>query len=146
MATASPIETAAAMEAQGPIVLYDGTCGFCHGAVRWLLRHERDHALRFAPLQGSTAAALRVNHPKIPDNVSTVVLVERERVWLRSKAFLYAARHLRVPWRWIYGARWLPAVVLDLGYRFVAAIRYRVWGRAELCDLPAPDQRTRFLP
>src|SRR4029077_20994046 len=104
----------------GPVVLYDGTCGLCHRSVQWLLRHERDHDLVFAPLQGPTAAALRTRHPVIPEELETVVLVDGDRVDMRSKAFLYAARHLRAPWRWAYGVRWLPAVVLDLGYRLIA--------------------------
>jgi len=132
----------------GPIVLYDGTCGLCHKSVQWILRHERDHALRFAPLQGETAAALRGRFPEIPETVETVVLVdlERDRARLRSKAFLHVARHLRAPWRWGYAVRWLPGFVLDLGYRAIAAFRYRVWGRADLCDIPSPEHRARFLP
>jgi predicted DCC family thiol-disulfide oxidoreductase YuxK len=131
--------------AAGPIVLYDGDCGLCHRSVRWILRHERDHDVRFATLQGPTAAALRVTHPNIPNVLSTVVLVENDRAYLRSKAFLHVARHLRAPWRWAYAFRWMPGPLLDLGYRFIAAIRFRVWGHAQACDLPAPDQRARFV-
>lgn len=130
----------------GPIVLYDGTCGLCHKSVQWLLRHERDHELAFAPLQGQAAAALRTRHPDIPFEIETVVLIDGDRVYLRSKAFLHVARHLRAPWRWAYAVRWFPAIVLDVLYRGIAAIRYRVWGRAEVCDLPAPEHRARFLP
>jgi len=35
--------------------------------------------------------------------------------------------------------------VLDLGYRAIAAVRYRVWGRVEVCELPSPEHRDRFL-
>ena len=129
-----------------PIVLYDGTCGLCHKSVKWILRHENDHEIHFAPLQGPTAAELRTKHPEIPENVDTVVLVEDGKARLRSKAFFYISRHLRNPWRFMYKLRWLPAIVLDLGYRLIAAIRYRVWGRADACELPSPEQRQRFLP
>jgi predicted DCC family thiol-disulfide oxidoreductase YuxK len=129
-----------------PIVLYDGACGLCHRSVQWIVRHERDHDLRFAPLQGATAAELRARFPQIPDTLESVVLVHDGRTYLRSKAFLYLARHLRAPWRWAYGVRWLPAFVLDLGYRVIARIRHRVWGYADACEIPAPDQRARFLP
>ncbi len=127
-----------------PVLLYDGTCGLCHRSVRWILRHERDHELEFAPLQGETAAQLRARHPRIPEALESVVLVADGRVHLRSKAFLYTARHQRAPWRWAYAVRWLPGFLLDLGYRVIAAIRYRIWGRADTCDLPAPEQRARF--
>ncbi len=128
------------------IVLYDGSCGLCHRSVKFLLRHERDPDLMFAPLQGSTAAALRAQYPEIPTNLDTVVLVEDGHARLRSKAILYVSRHLSAPWRWMYAVRWFPAVIGDLGYRVIAAIRYRVWGRADECALPSPGQRTRFLP
>lgn len=129
-----------------PIVLYDGTCGLCHKSVQWLLRHERDHDVQFAPLQGETAEKLRAQFPEIPTTLETIVLVEDGRARLRSKAFLYVTRHLRAPWRWAYAWRWLPGFVLDLGYRLVAAVRYRIWGRVDACDLPSPEQRARFLP
>jgi predicted DCC family thiol-disulfide oxidoreductase YuxK len=132
--------------AQGPVVLYDGTCGLCHKSVRWLLNHERDHDLQFAPLQGETAAALRARHREIPETLESVVLVDGDRVRLRSKAFMYLARHLRAPWRWGYAVRWLPGFLLDLGYRVIARLRHRIWGRADICDLPSPEHRARFLP
>jgi predicted DCC family thiol-disulfide oxidoreductase YuxK len=129
-----------------PVILYDGTCGLCHRSVRWILRHERDTSLQFAPLQGATAAALRVRHPNIPVDLDSVVLVDAGHVHLRSRAFLYTARYLRAPWRWGYAMRWLPAPLLDLGYRVIAAVRYRLFGRADLCDVPSPAHRVRFLP
>jgi predicted DCC family thiol-disulfide oxidoreductase YuxK len=42
--------------------------------------------------------------------------------------------------------RWFPGFLMNIGYRFVAAIRYRIWGRADACELPSPEQRARFLP
>ena len=129
-----------------PLVLYDGTCGLCARSVRWILAHERDHAIRFAPLQGETAALARARFPNIPTRIDTVVYVHDGRAHLRSKALLHASAHLRAPWRWAHAMRWLPGVVLDLGYRVVAAVRYRLWGHADACALVTPEQRARFLP
>jgi predicted DCC family thiol-disulfide oxidoreductase YuxK len=135
------------MEASGPILLFDGTCGLCDRSVKWILAHEADHALQFAPLQGETAAALRTRYPAIPATLSTMVLIEDGVVRLRSKGILYSAKHLRSPWRWLYGLRWIPAILMDLGYRFIAAIRYRVWGHVDpACQLPSAETRARFLP
>jgi predicted DCC family thiol-disulfide oxidoreductase YuxK len=144
--TAIASTASAPLEAVRPIVFYDGACGLCHASVRWILRHERDSELRFAPLQGATAIAMRARFPQIPTKIATIVFVDGDRARLRSKAFLHLARHLRAPWRWSYRVRWLPGFVLDLGYRVIAAIRLRVWGRADECVLPAPEQAARFLP
>ncbi len=128
-----------------PILLYDGTCGLCAASVRWILKHERDHAIQFAPLQGERAQQLRAQFPNIPVSIDTVVYIADGRAHLRSKAFLYAAAHMHAPWRWGYHLRWLPGFVLDLGYRVIAALRYRIWGHADACSLPAPEQRARFV-
>lgn len=129
----------------GPLVLYDGGCGLCAKSVRWILRHERDSALRFAPLQGTVAAACRARHPAIPTSIDTFVYIADGRAHVRSKALFYLARHLRAPWRWMYAFRWFPAVISDLGYRVVARLRFRMFGRVDACELPSPAHHARFL-
>jgi predicted DCC family thiol-disulfide oxidoreductase YuxK len=146
MATAETTNGIEPVVAGVPLVLYDGTCGLCARSVRWILRHERDHELRFAPLQGETAAALKSRYPNIPESIDTVIFIDGERAHLRSKAFLHMARHFRAPWRWMHAMRWFPGFILNVGYRFIAAIRYRVWGRADSCELPSPENRARFMP
>lgn len=131
---------------EGPLVLYDGTCGFCARTVQWILAHERDHEIRFASLQGATAQLARARYPEIPQAIDTVVYIGDGRAHRRSKAALYLARHLRAPWRWAHALRWIPGFLPDLGYRVIAALRYRIWGRADACQLVTPAQRARFLP
>lgn len=133
------------MDVPGPIVLYDGVCGLCQRSVQFLLARDR-RQLWYAPLQGETAAALRAIHPEIPPTLESVVLVDDGRVYLRSKAFLHVARYLTAPWRWAYHLRWLPAFLLDLGYRVVARVRYRIWGKFDACRLPSADERAQLLP
>lgn len=128
------------------LVLYDGTCGLCARSVRWILRHEGDHALKFAPLQGETAEAMRAKFPNIPTSIDTVVYVDGERAYLRSKAFLHMSRHFKRPWRWLHALRWFPGFILDLGYRLVAATRYKLFGKVDSCELPSPENRARFMP
>ena len=48
------------------LVLYDGMCGLCDKSVQWLLDHDPDGKLRFAPLQGPTAASILERHPSLP--------------------------------------------------------------------------------
>jgi predicted DCC family thiol-disulfide oxidoreductase YuxK len=128
-----------------PLVLYDGVCGLCSRSVRFLIKRDRDRALRFAPLQGETAARMRERHPQIPATLESVVLIEGDRVHLRSKAFLHVSRYLTRPWRWGWYLRWMPGFLLDLGYRLIARFRYRIWGKSDTCELPAPEERERFL-
>ena len=133
----------------GGLVLFDGVCAFCHGAVRWLIERDPQARLRFAPLQGETAAALRQRHPELPGDLDTLVYVETmggaERVYVRSEAVWRACAAIGALPR---GLRWwarLPQPLADLGYRIFARLRYRVFGRLDACRLPEPGERERFL-
>ncbi|MDP6423377.1 MAG: DCC1-like thiol-disulfide oxidoreductase family protein, partial [Planctomycetota bacterium] len=104
----------------------------------------------FAPLQGATAARVRARWPAFPDDVDTVVLLERrdgeERLYLRSQAVLRIAALLELghPLWWSALAR-LPRWLSDAGYRAFAASRYRLFGRVDSCALPSRQHRDRVL-
>jgi predicted DCC family thiol-disulfide oxidoreductase YuxK len=132
------------------LVLFDGVCGFCDGAVRWLLEHDPAGRLGFAPLQGETAARLRRLHSEIPFELETLVLVESERgssrVFLRSEALWRVCAQLAGPWRWLAFLRWLPRSLLDFCYGQFARRRYRWFGQLEACRVPDASERERFWP
>jgi predicted DCC family thiol-disulfide oxidoreductase YuxK len=130
------------------LVLFDGVCGFCDAAIRWLLAHDPAGRLAFAPLQGETAAALRARHPEIPKELESLVLVETEagssRVYLRSEAVFRIFAQLAGPWRWLAWLRWLPRGLSDFFYRNFASRRYRWFGQLAECPVPEPSVRARF--
>jgi predicted DCC family thiol-disulfide oxidoreductase YuxK len=131
------------------IVLFDGVCAFCDATVRWLVRHDPEARLRFAPLQGPTAAQLLARHPGIPEGLETLVYVvasdRGERFYLRSEAVFRACAAISGAPRWVGLAARLPRALTDLGYRLIARVRYRVFGRLDTCRIPAPGERERML-
>lgn len=132
------------------LVLFDGVCGLCDRVVQWVIDHDPKGKFSFAPLQGETAAAIRARHPKIPESLETFVLVEQvggaERIYLRSAAAFRLFRIIGGPWKILSWLGVLPRFLTDLGYRFIAKIRYRVFGKMDSCRLPTPEERGRFLP
>lgn len=134
------------MAPAGPILFFDGHCPLCHWAVRFVARKDRSRSIRFAPLEGSTAA--RILGPAAAQ-LETVVLVldpegEARRVE-RSSAVATLLGVLPRPWSWLgrlLGA--MPRFVGDAAYRLVAANRRRL-GRYESCPLPPPELRGWFL-
>ena len=131
------------------LVLFDGVCVFCDRTVHWLMERDPAGRLRYAPLQGETAAALRRRHPEIPDDTDTLVYVEveggEERVYLRSAAVFRVCAQLSPRPGWLRAATWLPTPLVDLGYRVFVAFRYRLFGRFDACRVPSADERERFL-
>jgi predicted DCC family thiol-disulfide oxidoreductase YuxK len=128
----------------GPVLYFDGTCGLCNRWVDWLLRADRGGVLRFAPLQGVTAA--RHLPPERTAALDTLVLVEEGRLHVRSEAVLRVARHLGPVWRVITLLRGVPRPLRDRAYEFVARNRYRWFGRQDTCRVPTPAERGRMLP
>jgi predicted DCC family thiol-disulfide oxidoreductase YuxK len=130
-------------ESQGPILFYDGTCGLCAGTVRWCLDRDRRGRLRYAPLQGSTYAALELADK--PADLSTMVLYEEGRSSVRGDAVLLLLRHLGGVWAGAAAVgRLVPRPVRDALYRAVAKRRHAA--SPGKCRLPTPEESARFLP
>ena len=127
-----------------PIVFFDGVCGLCSHSINWLLARDPDHRLRFAPLQG-TSAAVHVP-PDVREQLDTMVLLKDGRIYLRSAAVSRILICLGGRWSVFGWMLWLiPWPVRDLGYRIVSRLRYRLFGKHETCRLPTPKERSVFL-
>jgi predicted DCC family thiol-disulfide oxidoreductase YuxK len=132
-----------------PVLLYDGTCGFCAESVQSVLRHDRRGTLRFAPLHGAFAASLRARHPEL-EAIDSMVWVEpapggSEQVFVRSAAALRVARYLGGIWRVALLGRLLPEAVRDALYDFIARHRHQIARPRETCLVIPPEQSDRFL-
>lgn len=129
------------------IIFYDGHCGLCHRAVKFVLRHDRDGVFRFAPLQGATflegvTASRRVS---VPDSI--VVLAPGGDLLVRSEAFIFIFRRLGGFWR-VMGATIaiVPRPLRDAVYNLIACTRYRIFGRRDdFCPVVPHALRNRFL-
>ena len=136
--------------ADGALLLYDGTCGFCARSVQFVLRHEgRLRALRFASLNGPTGRALHARRPELAAVDSLIWLMpanpaREERILIRSDAVLAVAAYLGGVWRVLGGiGRLVPRFIRDSIYDWVARRRYRLAPRA--CPVPTREERRRFV-
>lgn len=127
------------------IVLFDGTCGFCEGAVRFIAARDPDGYFYFAPSQWPAARAALEARGVAPDTARSLVLIEGAEVFLRSTASLRVAARLTWPWRAARVLLWVPEPLRDLGYRCVAAIRHRLARPSQACEVPPPEIRERLL-
>jgi predicted DCC family thiol-disulfide oxidoreductase YuxK len=128
-------------------IFYDGTCGLCHRATRFVLSEDRPGtAFTFAPLQGETFAATVASEERaaLPD--SAVLKTEMGELLTRSDAVLYMLERLGGLWRVIaVGMRLVPRRLRNSLYDFIARIRYRLFARAETaCPILPADLRSRF--
>jgi predicted DCC family thiol-disulfide oxidoreductase YuxK len=130
-----------------PVVMFDGVCNLCNGAVRFVIDRDPAGVFRFAALQSDAGRALlaRLGVQLAPGDPETIVLVEGGRVYERSDAAVRIARRLAGPWRLFALLAIVPRRLRDAVYRFVARHRYRWFGRTAECRVPTPALRARFL-
>jgi len=74
-----------------------------------------------------------------------VILIVDDAAYTESDAVLQILARLGRPWSWVVFLRFIPRRVRDVCYRFIARHRYRWFGKTELCQIPSPEIRSRFI-
>ncbi|WP_434478918.1 thiol-disulfide oxidoreductase DCC family protein [Gemmatimonas sp.] len=108
------------------LVFFDGACGLCNGFVDFLVARDPEGALRFASLQGQTAAS----YPTLPA-VDSVIVDDGTRLLVRSDAAIAAIAQLGGAWSAVRVLQVVPRAIRDSCLRL---------HRAE----PAPVERAAF--
>ena len=131
------------------LVLFDGVCNLCNGAVNFIIDRDVEGYFTFAALQSEEAAPVLAPFGRtsagLADVPDTIVLIEDGRLYERSGAALRIVRRLGLPWSLLYAGMLIPKPLRDALYGWVAANRYRWFGQQDACRLPTPDLRARFL-
>jgi predicted DCC family thiol-disulfide oxidoreductase YuxK len=127
------------------ILFYDGECGLCSRAVRFMMRRDKAGLLFYAPLQGETAADLL--DEALREKLDTVVYRRSDgHQFVRSDAILHALIDIRSPWRFIAKpCLAIPKPWRDAAYNWIAARRQNFFS-AQPCPLPKPSETERLLP
>ncbi len=128
-----------------PLVVFDGLCVLCSASARFVLRHDAAGRYRLTAAQSAVGQALYRHLGLSPDNYDTFLLVEDGRAFVKSDAALRVAGRLGLPWSLASVLRVLPAPWRDAVYDVVARNRYRIFGRRNVCFLPAAEHADRFL-
>lgn len=134
------------MDTRFPHVLfYDGLCGLCTASVQFILRNDRRGIFRFAAIQSALGRSFFGEQGLDPDAPATLLLLSKGRVFLRSSAALEIARILGFPWNLMFVFRAIPPRLRDKAYDFLAAHRYRWFGKRDSCLIPSAKTRHLFL-
>jgi predicted DCC family thiol-disulfide oxidoreductase YuxK len=127
------------------IVLFDGTCAFCEKSVVFMAKRDPAGTLRFGASQSPEAEALLARLGVNRATAKSIILIEDGRVYLRSTATLRIAGRLTPPWSWLRALLLIPAPIRDAAYRVVAAVRVRIAGKSNACEIPPPEIRARLF-
>ena len=133
------------MDKGSTVVLFDGLCHLCDGAVRFILKREKSPNLYFAPLQSENGKDLLLKHGYPQCYLDGLVLIENNHAYDRSSACLRIAGKLKFPWNLLFLCLVIPKPIRDVLYSIIAKYRYRFFGKKEVCSIPSTGDRQRFL-
>lgn len=127
------------------IVVFDAKCLLCNGWVQFLLKHDRKAVFQFASIQSTTGQQLLAGAGLRVEGLQTLLLVDGASNWQHTSAIFRVLSGLGWPWRAAWIGWLVPAPLRDALYRLIARNRYWLFGRSDICILPPPDFKTRFL-
>lgn len=127
------------------LVIYDGVCNFCNGAVNFIVK--RDHAERFvfSPMQTDFAQEMIKRYAIETVGKDTFLLIKNGHAYVWSNAALEISKDLSGIWSWCNFFRIIPRPFRDFIYRIFARNRIRLFGRTEQCVVPDQSLRKRFI-
>ncbi len=127
------------------VILFDGVCNFCNFWVNFIIDRDKNDKFRFASLQSpfGQETLSRLNLPQT--DFDTFILLKGEKHYTSSTAGLRVAKELGGFFGLLYGLIIIPPFIRNFFYALIAKNRYRFFGREEVCRIPTPETRKKFL-
>lgn len=127
------------------LLLFDGVCNLCNGAVKFVIKRDKKKKFKFASLQSPYAQSLLVKFDLPAKNFESFVYVKNNIFYLKSSAALLLLKDLGGIWKLFYTFIIIPKFMRDFVYDTIAKNRYQTFGKSDSCMIPSPDIKERFL-
>ena len=134
------------MKDQHKIILFDGVCNLCNGAIQFIIKNDRKDVFRYAALQSAIGKKLLEERNIDVAKIDSIILIEPGVAYYdKSDAALHIGKNLKG-----YGSissilYLIPSGLRDIVYDFIARNRYKWYGKKEYCMIPTPELKTKFL-
>jgi predicted DCC family thiol-disulfide oxidoreductase YuxK len=130
---------------QHDIVLFDGVCNLCNGAILFIIKRDKKDRFRFALLESDIGKKLLDQHGIDPNKIDSIVLISGDTAFAKAGAALRISRHLSGLWPLLYSLIIIPKFIANIVYDFIARNRYKWFGKKESCMIPTPELKSKFL-
>lgn len=127
------------------LILFDGVCNLCNSSVNFVIDHDPRALFSFASLQSDAGKEVLRQNALPERSLESVMLWQNGKLYKKSRAALEIARQLNGAWPALYGFIIVPAFLRNVVYDFIAANRYRWFGKKDQCRLPEPHLKRRFV-
>lgn len=125
--------------------MFDGVCNLCNSSVNFIIDHDSKNIFRFASLQSDSGQTLLNKFNLNIESFDSIILIEGDKYYSRSSAVLRIVKNFPGLWKLLYLFVIVPPPLRDLFYDIIAENRYKWFGRKDLCRIPTPDLKEKFL-
>jgi predicted DCC family thiol-disulfide oxidoreductase YuxK len=133
------------VHSESAVILFDGVCNLCNASVNFILDRDLKRHFKFGALQSDEGMALLKKYNLSGDYLDSIVLLEGGVVYTNSTAALRVARRLSGAWPLMYGFIIIPEIIRNPVYNWIARNRYKWFGKQDVCRMPTPETRARFI-
>ncbi|MEM9000829.1 MAG: thiol-disulfide oxidoreductase DCC family protein [Bacteroidota bacterium] len=134
------------IEATKKIILFDGVCNLCNGAIQFIIKHDKKDMFRYAALQSEIGEQLVKERGIDTTKVDSIILiVPGQAYYVKSDAALKIGKGFGGLWKGLTLLEWIPRTFRNWIYDIVARNRYRWFGRKDACMIPTPELQAKFL-
>ncbi len=127
------------------IILFDGVCNLCNGAVNFVIKRDKKNLIQFASLQSEAAHQLLADYNIASRKMESFIFIENGKGYTYSTAALKVCKHLNSLWPLFYGFIIVPPFIRDGIYKWIAKNRYKWFGQKNECMIPSPELQSKFL-
>lgn len=130
---------------QHPVILFDGVCNLCSGAVQFIIKRDRKDSFRFASLQSDFGQSLLRKFNLPADAFNSFILYKAGKIYTRSTGALLVAKQLSGAWPLLSFFMIIPPFIRNSFYNLIAGNRYKWFGQKEACWIPSSYLKNKFL-
>src|SRR5690606_31586117 len=113
------------------IILFDGVCNLCNGAVTFIIKRDKKNSFKFAALQSGIGKELISKFNIDTDKIDSIILIDGQEYYDKSSAALRIAKNLSGAYPLLFGFLAVPKFIRDWGYDCIAKNRYKWFGKRE---------------
>ena len=120
------------------VIYYDGKCGLCHLAVRFILRVDSKSNFYFSPLSN-----LDINLK----NIDLIILKRGNKVFYEGMAIIMIFENIDNNWNYLAKVlKLIPINLLDTAYRWVSRNRAKISvKKVSSCPIVPSSYQKRFI-
>ncbi|MAB39496.1 MAG: thiol-disulfide oxidoreductase [Aequorivita sp.] len=127
------------------IILFDGVCNLCNGAVTYIIKRDKKNLFKFAALQSEIGQQLISKFNIDTSKVDSIILIDGEKHYEKSSAALRIAKYLSGAYPLLFGFMVVPKFIRNAVYDYIARNRYKWFGKKESCMIPTAKLKDKFL-